>query len=152
MREILFRGKRKDNGKWVEGYIYEHQPPLQCIVPENYVPEQSRWYIVNTAFADWHMPREVEFIEIDPATVGQYTELTDKKGKKIFEGDIVLFDYIGPNRGVHGKAAVAFNNGKFGVFWGWHQEFVTLDGFSNTTLEVIGNIHDNPELLEVRDE
>lgn len=133
MREILFRGKRKDNGDWVHGDLsYHHDGRVftRCWDRLGFDPAYNAY-------------------EVNPETVGQFTGLTDKNGKKIFEGDIVLFDYIGRNRGVHGKAAVDFNNGKFGVFWGWHKEFVTLDGFTNTTLEVIGNIHDNPELLEV---
>ena len=129
MREILFRGKRTDIGLWVFGDVIQYADGTKAI-------KRSMLQSI---------------VEVAPATVGQFTGLTDKNGKRIFEGDIVLFDYIGPNRGVHGKAAVAFNNGKFGVFWGWHQEFVTLDGFSNTTLEVIGNIHDNTELLEVEE-
>ncbi len=126
MREILFRGKRKDNGNWISG-SYHKRIDDYFIIPLPIVTSQSK---------------------VIPETVGQFTGLKDKNGKRIFEGDIVLFDYIGKNRGVHGKKAVCFNNGKFGVFWGWHKEFVPLDGFANTTLEVIGNIHDNPELLE----
>ena len=126
MREILFRGKRSDNGNWIQGSlfvrIYE-----SYIIPLPIITSKSK---------------------VDHETVGQFTGLTDKNGKQIFEGDIILFDYIGANRGVNGKAAVDFNNGKFGVFWGWHKDFVPLDGFANTTLEVIGNIHDQPELLE----
>jgi hypothetical protein len=55
--------------------------------------------------------------QVDPETVGQYTGLT-ANGKKIFEGDILKFDYIGRNRGVNGIASVVFENGKFGVLWG----------------------------------
>lgn len=58
------------------------------------------------------------------------------------------FTYTGQNHGVEGVAVVEFENGKFGVKWGWHKEFIPLDGFANTTIEVIGNIHDNPELLK----
>ena len=127
MREILFRGKRADNGNWLFGSLFTRINE-RYIIPLPLITSKSL---------------------VDPVTVGQFTGLTDKNGKKIFEGDIVLFGYIGANRGVDGKAVVDFNNGKFGVFWGWHKDFVPLDGFANTTLEVVGNIHDNPELMGV---
>jgi uncharacterized phage protein (TIGR01671 family) len=82
------------------------------------------------------------------STIGQFTGVLDKNGKKIFEGDIIHLDYIGKTRGVEGIATVIFENGKFGVKWGWHKEFVCLDGFANTTLEIVGNIHDNTQLSE----
>lgn len=123
MREILFRGKAIDDN-WYYG--------VPLVFTEDYV----------CMTAPHTCNKKVEM-----HTVGQYTGLTDKNGTKIFEGDIVQFDYIGKNLGVNGIAFVVFQSGKFGVKWGWHKEFVCLDGFANTTLEVIGNIHDNPELL-----
>ena len=120
MREILFRGRIKDTREWVFGYVELDG--------------------VNEAFY-------IYGFEVEPETIGQFTGLTDKNGKKIFENDILQFDYIGKNLGVNGIAFVNFQNGKFGVEWGHHKEFVCLDGFANTTLEVIGNIVDNPELL-----
>ena len=130
MREILFRGKSED-GKWLEGDLFQNKSRCYIRYPEN----------------DTYYTHD----RVIPETVGQYTGLTDKNGKKIFEGDIIQFDYIGKNLGVNGKASVLFENGKFGVLWGWHNEFVCLDGFSNTTLEVIGNIHDNPKLMNEGD-
>ena len=148
MREILFRGKRTDNGEWVEGYLYEHEPPLQCIVSKDYIPEPSRWYIIKTAFADWNMPRQVEFIEIDPDTVGQFTGLLDKNGKRIFEGDVLR--WVGPD-GEVGKVYVVFAGGVFAL-QSVECPLADPDLFADfeigeQTLEVIGNIHDNPELL-----
>ncbi len=128
MREILFRGKCCDNGEWVEGNLF---------VPDLEKAETQICFgtpIVRICY------------DINPSTVGQYTGMT-AYGKKIFEGDILKFSYAGKNHGVEGVAAVEFENGKFGVKWGWHKEFVPLDGFANTTIEIIGNIHDNPELL-----
>ena len=130
MREILFRGKT-EKGEWVQGDLSQHTTGKKFIRCKN-----------KNALCSY---------EVIPETIGQYTGLTDKNGKKIFEGDILQFDYIGKNLGVNGIAFVSFQNGKFGVEWGYHKEFVCLDGFANTTLEVIGNIHDNPELLERSD-
>lgn len=128
MREILFRGKAKESHNWLFGdFLRAVSDGVPWILPTN----------------------EAEEVKVFPETVGQYTGMTDKNGKKIFEGDILLFAYIGMNKGVSGKEAVVFEKGKFGVLWGWHRDFVCLDGFANTTQEIIGNIHDNPELLEV---
>ena len=128
MREILFRGKRTDNGEWMCGNL-------------------AVWSD-GSASIDRESTASSPMYAVIPETVGQYTGLTDKNGKKIFEGDIIQFDYIGKNLGVSGIETVVFMNGKFGVFWGTHRELVCLDGFANTTLEVIGNIHDNLELLK----
>lgn len=129
MREILFRGKREDNGELVEGYYAWYGRPGAPFIGFRNSIETMMW------------------CEIDPTTIGQYTGLTDKNGNRIFEGDIVRLEYTGKNRGVEGLASVIFENGKFGVRWGWHKDFVCLDGFANSTIEVIGNVFDNPELL-----
>ena len=135
MREIIFRGKRLDNGEWAEGYLYEHEPALVGIASENDVPEPSKWFIARTGFADWNMPRPVEFVEIDPSTVGQYTGLKDKNGNRIFEWDILAL------RGGRPRV-VRFEDGAF-----------ILEGssipmrFANK-FEVIGNVHDNPEFMK----
>ena len=127
MREILFKGKRKDNGKWAHGDLRQYSETSKGIY-------------------DYEIQQTIK--GIIPETVGEFAGFTDKNGKKIFEGDILRFDYIGNNLGVNGISVCEFENGKFGVKWGYHEEFVCLDGFANTTLEVIGNIHDNPELLK----
>ena len=138
MREILFRGKT-DKGEWVQGDLTQF-----CIDEE--ITSKISFHITR---ATLNGLRTVTYTnEVIPETIGQYTGLTDKNGKKIFECDILEFNYTGNSKGVEGKAVVVFENGKFGVKWGWHKEFVALDGFANTTLTVIGNIHDNPELLK----
>lgn len=138
-REILFRGQTRRYGEkvrvgdgeklpsnWVYGGVLQGGGPFSIIYNDKFVK-----YPVYTD------------------TLGQYTGLTDANEEKIFEGDILRFSYTGKNRGVEGVATVVFKRGKFGVEWGWHKELVCIDGFANTKIEVIGNIYDNPELLEV---
>jgi hypothetical protein len=69
LNQFKVRGRKLNSDEWVEGYYYEHLPPLQCIVPEDYIPEKSKHYILQTGFADWNMPRPVNCIEVDPETV-----------------------------------------------------------------------------------
>ena len=122
----LYRGKRTDNGEWSDGSLWVSD--YGVLIHERHDLAQWRY--------------------VDPETVGECTGLRDMNGKLIFEGDIVRFNYTGVNRGVEGVAIVVFENGKFCVEWGWHKELVCLDGFANTTMEIIGNAHDNPELLK----
>ena len=131
-RLIEFRGKQKNTKEWCFGF---------------YTPAFNEKGEVFPAIASISIA-ELLYEPVIPETIGQYTGLTDKNGKKIFEGDIVEFDYIGNNLGVKGIEPVIFENGQFGVKWGWHKEFVSLVGFANTTITVIGNIHDNPEPLK----
>ena len=153
MREILFRGKRLDNGEWAEGYLYEHEPALVGIVSENDVPEPSKWFIARTGFADWNMPRPVEFLEIDPSTVGQYTGLNDKNGKRIWEGDVVSqiwYDYEEPRDTSFGEVVYCEYDCSFSVMDDEKDEIVPLCSCAAYVweVEVIGNITDDPELLE----
>ena len=78
-REILFKGKRVDNGEWVEGGTYLYDPDLEhvCIGGYDYYKTEDGWQ------------REEYCCEVDSETVCEYTGLTDKNGRKIFENDIV---------------------------------------------------------------
>lgn len=126
MREILFRGKRTDNGEWIEGYYRDLDGEHPRILKEN---------IFIGKFG-----RVLEFKNIDviPETVGQYTGLTDKNGKRIFEGDIV--DYISSD---------VIGNPKTGtIIVEDMTDYDTMIYLNHSDeLQIIGNIHDNPELL-----
>ena len=136
MREILFTVKRVDNGEWVEGFY--------VFVPEHYKPEMSRKsYIVsiNNGF----------FFEVIPETVRQYIGMTDKNGKKIFEGSIIeckVFGAMATDK--HKKYLVVFDNGTYFAQWSIGERRFSV--YMNETWErnVVGNKWDNPELLEVK--
>ena len=137
MREILFRGKRVDNGEWVEGYYLKannhwHKKGIHEDWIATFTIQNGGWCNVVGKHA------------VIPETVGQYTGLTDKNGTKIFEGDIVKYgDTIN-------KVVFEQRNGTayFGVAMDktetWHFCYLT----NSAGMEIIGNIHDNPELLE----
>ena len=137
MREILFKGKRADNGEWAYGY-YAHRPTAVCIGESN----PSCIYVPACDPDD-----NSEFIEVLPETVGQYTGLTDKNGKKIFEGDILEghFDEDFPEN----ITLVEVIWKEYGFYTkGKSTEAELLDKFDGEIYEVIGNIYDSPELLE----
>lgn len=140
MREILFRGKL-ESGAWVYGSLVQ-APGFVGIIERDEERYDYPYMDSTTGCIDGNA------CIVDPDTVGQYTGLTDKNGTKIFEGDVVsgLFLYALPINGV-----VAFRDGAFGLCWmrgGW-QEFTAFTSMCNVTHEVLGNVHDNPELMEV---
>ena len=136
MREILFRGKRIDNGEWVVGdytqYAFNGKP---CICSKH------KW------------------AEVDPETVGQYTGLKDMNGKRIFEGDVfpiedeivavVIFTDGGFRLEEWGLCGTYTESGYDECGGGWGKiECEPIDWYMVHHMEVIGNIHDNPEMLE----
>jgi len=155
MREILFKAKRKDNGKWVEGYYIYHIKRTICPLGDSVKPEDEQHVIMQDGFSDWNMPRNTVVYEINPDTICQYTGLTDKNGKKIWENDIVKnkkrtegFDWY---KVVWRKDFADFGvepiKPKFEAKYpmGLSDE-LTIYG---RDYEVVGNVFDNPELLEV---
>lgn len=145
MREILFRGKRCDNGEWVEGTPFQE-----------YNNFWGEWlWIIQTKHPLTNVP--YLHLEIDRKTISQFTGLADKNGKRVFEGDIV-----------RGRHWTSYYNKNPEDFHSWRVDWSEKSGLitfvdSPTTkarlsihdfadfgeVEVIGNIHDNPELLGV---
>ena len=129
-REILFRGKRVDNGEWVKGYL---------ICPEF---DKSRAYIGYLFPDDDH---DLDVAEVASSTVGRFTGLTDRNGVKIFEGDIVRYGDT-----IH-RVVFEQRNGTayFGLVYAACETLPFGHYQDLKQIEVIGNIYDNPELLEV---
>lgn len=131
MRTIKFRGKRLDNGKWLYGDLM-HDNVGGCYV---YPIESEALFKANS---------------VDPDTVGQFTGLTDKNGKEIYEGDVI---------GCHNPEIkhLIFYNEKQGRFMAAlngdiENDFIGVCGLDDrrwmASKDVIGNVHDNPELLK----
>ena len=115
MKEILFRGKRVDNGEWTEGYFFKS------------------W---DKVFLLWGMTGDCPNMEeVVPETVGQFTGLCDKNGKKIFEGDIV--------ESQHGtRGVVEWQNAECAFLVNIGDDWQTMD---DCPYEVVGNIYDKGE-------
>lgn len=138
MREILFRGTKFINGEWVEGLLVKDKAFYGK--PENHA------YIVNHECPSGCFGRDIYF-EVDPATVGQYTGLTDKNGKKIFEGDVVKHFNDNSNPENFDTGVILWN--QYACQWE-RTSFGHTDHYKIAPCcqyEVIDNIHDNPEFL-----
>lgn len=119
MREILFRGKRIDNGEWAYGDL-------------------RHWKVDSVGI---HQNEWGRTFKVELETVGQYTGLIDKNGKRIFEGDILNIEF---SETVVENAVIGYVGASF--YGSTSSDDWELDGYCN--FEIIGNIHDNPELLK----
>ncbi len=141
MREITFRGKRVDNGEWVYGDLLQNIDVVKIREREKDINRIAKRYVCN------------------PETVGQFTGLTDKNGKMIFEGDII--SAIALDTGEEQRAVVGFgrfidvnNDDEYiGFYIEFYGHITTIAQLEMEEIEgcfeVIGNIHDNPEIMEV---
>ena len=138
-REILFRGKRMDNGKWVEGWYCPKK--TGHYEGDRFVEEMQSIIIVSMTGGGY------QYAVVDPRTVCQYTGLTDKNGKKIFERDIadVYDDYLKIEWDeVYASFCFVRTDSQNREFY----KYFFGENCGEENCEVIGNIFDNPSLLE----
>ena len=134
MREIIFRGKRKDNGEWVCGDLIH-------------------WWGRHNTKPDIQIYNNIQRFNVIPESVSEFTGLTDKNGKKIFEGDVVKYKntdgikFNGVALTVIGKVVYNEKNASFAISGKDEIGAKHYDYFPIKNIEIVGNIHDNPELL-----
>lgn len=149
-REIKFRAKRIDNGEWDYGYYVVHHIALTDVDKDTNQIVRVGTNVVHTLFNDQRKDNKGYYKDINPDTLGQFTGLIDKNGKEIYEGDII---------GCHNPDIVhlIFYNESQGRFMAALNGDIENDFFGvcglddsrwNASKEVIGNIHDNLELLK----
>lgn len=142
-REILFKGKRKDNGEWVEGYLFEFRPCQYMICDKKEYERPSTLPVL-------YFFKYCSY-EIDPNTLCQFTGLADKNGQRIWENDIC-------DRKEKYPEIVAYNKGDWQLDYSYafgkemHSNACNLGFYAceRNCVEVIGNIFDNEDLLEVK--
>ena len=152
-REILFRGQTRKKGEKVKNFRGDPMPSEWVYGRMLSQNNGGDFSIIYT-----YEPIDTRVVYTD--TVGEYTGLTDKNGTKIFEGDILKL--VDKNQNYEWLAVVEFGNPNATYSWGWQLRPITKQVRMNTdillwveteitgaTAEIIGNIHDNPDLLEV---
>lgn len=127
MRDNLYRGKRKDNGEWIEGYLIRGKDYLTGAGITAIVSLDAQFFPANEI---------VGYEVVDWRTVGQYTGKYDICGNKIFEGDIVKAEMDYGPAGMYVTNTCIYWSEDYGWNWGY---------FDMDTIQVIGNIHDDPD-------
>ena len=143
MREILFRGKSTKTNQWIYGGFHIWEKRQVCVLGNDRLKDDEISCVITVnSFADWNMPRTMQAVEVIADTVGQYTGLTDRNGRKIFEGDIVNILTENEEFGI-----ITYDDGGFFV----DASTFSVDFMNNingSDIEVIDNIHDNPKALK----
>ncbi len=162
MREIIFRGKSTKTNQWIYGGFHIWEKRQTCLGDDKLKDDEISCVITVNSFADWNMPRTIQAVEVIPETVGQFTGVTDKNGKRVFEGDIFQYEphfktekaWIGivKYRNTYDLRR-ACNDCGFVIEWQDESIMTPREDLlywcgDEKSASVIGNIYDDPELLE----
>ena len=163
MRELIFRGISKKDCNWVKGGYMKHLSIMPSPFGNDFSEKDILHFIIKSGFADWNMPRPLEFIEVVPETVGQFSDSYDSSFKPLFEGDIVEREIIEGWKSEPIRGVVVFYNGGFKLKYHLYGSdryddivpFTYQQYESNCSKEIetykytlLGNTYDNKNLLE----
>lgn len=146
-RQIVFRGRRIKDGKWIYGNLADYSMKVF-----NTIIEKKVLFSNIVSFATDNFGFVVDDCAVDPATVGQFTGLLDRNGKEIYEGDIITVKGRYPRVVLWDKMMWALMPTEYyhdEVFWVMNLQHPGVDWWEEFAdeFEIIGNIHDNPDLL-----
>lgn len=147
MREILFKAKTLKEEIWAIGYYIYHIKRTLCPFGDCINPEDEQHAIMRDGFSDWNMPRDTVYYDIDPNTLCQFTGFVDCRGRKIWEKDIVNDLKIEDDIGEPCYEQVVFHDGAWCLRESGSKDYHAL-AEAVQAIEVVGNIFDNPGLLE----
>ena len=155
MRTIKFRAKDIKTSHWVYGAYHEHIDITPAAIykdsesRENHIKEHTHYLIMKDSFSDYCMPRNIQCFDVIPETLCQFTGLCDTNGKEIYEGDILRF-----GNSPSGVCEVKWNESLCAFCIRFYFEnnlgVKPLGAWQECekNIEIIGNIHDNPEILK----
>lgn len=155
-REIKFRGYDPDTKRWYYGSLVK-QNKTTYVNSEDYDqnPSNTEWFIFWDEMTDWCLPNRHLQGSVDPKSIGEYTGLHDKNGREIYEGDTLKVtgvdggSYVASVRWFSDEGYPAFDLGSIPETWFYGANaLATIFQEGVETCEVIGNIFENPELLE----
>ncbi len=148
-REVEFRGKHIHTNRWVYGGYYKHLKRTPNPLGDKVKDDDWVHLIIKSGFSDWNMPKPLECNTVNEETIGQYTGLKDKYGRKIYEGDILSYTHsaVGTITRV-----VTYKGGSYGIEGTITGTHIPFGNILNNEIKVVGNIHDDIELiLDVRE-
>lgn len=156
MREIKFRGFELDLKRWFYGGYHKHIKRQPYAVNDSLKEEDIQHLIIVDEHADWGLQKSIQIVNVDKSSVGQFTGLYDKNGKEIYEGDIVdiiVYNHIEPE--FVDKFIVYYDNNVAGFMFENNKTKLPVcdakelyEHYYHFEIEVIGNIYENPELME----